>query len=78
MEKDQPSRTSEAAAVHRAVHQLLDDEPKILLDPIALRIVEMPKDIDLNVDSAGIERVPNSNDLLRGQSLKLPAGLWYS
>lgn len=45
MEKDQPSRTSEAAAVHRAVHQLIDDEPKILLDPVAQRIVEMPKDI---------------------------------
>lgn len=45
MEKDKPSRTSEAAAVHRAVHQLLDDEPKILLDPIAQRLVEMPKEI---------------------------------
>jgi methyltransferase (TIGR00027 family) len=51
MEKDKPSKTSEAAAVHRAVHQLLDDHPKILLDPIALRIVEMPKDIDLNVEA---------------------------
>jgi methyltransferase (TIGR00027 family) len=51
MEKDQRSRTSEAAAVHRAVHQLLDDEPKILLDPIALRIVEMPKEPDLKVEA---------------------------
>jgi O-methyltransferase involved in polyketide biosynthesis len=40
MENEKPSRTSEAAAVHRAVHLLLDDEPKILVDPIALRLVE--------------------------------------
>jgi hypothetical protein len=30
MEKDKPSRTNEAAAVYRAVDQLLDDDPKIL------------------------------------------------
>ncbi|HKN00304.1 MAG TPA: class I SAM-dependent methyltransferase [Candidatus Binataceae bacterium] len=52
MEKDKPSKTSEAAAVHRAVHQLFDDQPKILLDPIALRIAEMPKDIDLNLEAS--------------------------
>jgi methyltransferase (TIGR00027 family) len=48
MENDKASKTSEAAAVHRAVHLLLDDEPKILFDPVAQRIVEMPRDIDLN------------------------------
>jgi methyltransferase (TIGR00027 family) len=52
IENDRPSRTSEAAAVHRAVHQLLDDEPKILPDPIALRIVEMPKETDLKVEAS--------------------------
>lgn len=52
MEKDQPSRTSEAAAVHRAAHQLFDDEPKILSDPVALRIVELPKDIDFKVEAS--------------------------
>jgi methyltransferase (TIGR00027 family) len=52
MESDKPSRTSEAAAVHRAVHQLLDDEPKILSDPIALRIVEMAAGIDLRVEAS--------------------------
>ncbi len=51
MEKDKPSRTSEAAAVHRAVHQLLDDEPKILSDPVATRIVEMPAGIDSLVEA---------------------------
>lgn len=52
MEKDKPSRTSEGAAVHRAVHQLFDDEPKILLDPITLRLVEMPVGIDLHVEAS--------------------------
>ncbi len=52
MNKDNPSRTSEAAAVHRTVDQLLDDEPKILIDPIALRMVEMPKGIDLKVEAS--------------------------
>jgi hypothetical protein len=52
MENGKPSSTSEAAAVHRGVHQLLDDEPKILVDPIALRLVEMPKDIDVNVEAS--------------------------
>jgi methyltransferase (TIGR00027 family) len=51
MEKDKPSRTSEIAAVHRAVHQLFDDEPKILLDPIALRLAEMPAGIEMHVEA---------------------------
>lgn len=50
MDRHQPSRTSEGAAVHRAIHQLFDDEPKILTDPIAGRIVEMPGDLDLEVE----------------------------
>jgi hypothetical protein len=72
MENDKPSRTSGAAPVHRAVHQLLDDEPKILLDPIALRLVETPsqlcdamletpKNIDLRVEASkpAIKQVPD-------------------
>jgi hypothetical protein len=31
---------------------VIDDEPKILVDPIALRLVEMPKDIDANVEAS--------------------------
>jgi methyltransferase (TIGR00027 family) len=62
VESDKPSRTSEAAAVHRAVHLLLDDEPKILVDPLALRLVEsalgawrdagMSKGVDLKVEAS--------------------------
>ncbi len=36
--------TSEAAGLQRALHQSLDDEPKILVDPIAARLVEVPSD----------------------------------
>ena len=59
MENDKPSKTSEGAAVLRAVHLLLDEEPKILFDPIAQRIVEMPCDSDLNAQARepGFKRV---------------------
>jgi methyltransferase (TIGR00027 family) len=36
----QPSRTSELCAIMRAIHQTVDDEPKILADSIAPRLVE--------------------------------------
>ena len=35
------SRTSDIPAVMRAVHQTRDDEPKILLDPIAPKLIEI-------------------------------------
>lgn len=38
MQSGQPSRTARAAAVHRAVHQLLENG-RILADPLALRIL---------------------------------------
>jgi methyltransferase (TIGR00027 family) len=34
-----PSRTAIRAAVLRAAHQLLDDDPKILVDPVAVELV---------------------------------------
>lgn len=40
MEDGKPSFTAIGVAVERAVHQVLDDDPKILCDPIALPIVE--------------------------------------
>jgi O-methyltransferase involved in polyketide biosynthesis len=46
MENNKPSETSQAAAVQRALHQSLDDDPKILVDPIALRMVDLPSDPD--------------------------------
>jgi len=44
MEKGKTSRTAEAAAAQRAIHQLFDDEPKILVDPIAPKIVDVDGD----------------------------------
>ena len=38
MEEGQPSATAQGAAIHRAAHQFLD-VPKILDDPLALRII---------------------------------------
>jgi methyltransferase (TIGR00027 family) len=35
-----PSRTALTVAVQRAIHQLVDEEPKILVDPLAGRLVE--------------------------------------
>ena len=40
MKDGKPSITAIGAAIDRAVHQVLDDDPKILRDPIALPIVE--------------------------------------
>ena len=53
MEHDRPSTTSEAAAVQRGLHQSLDDEPKILVDPIAIRIVEVPSDREVLIKVSG-------------------------
>jgi methyltransferase (TIGR00027 family) len=39
MDKDQPSGTAQGAAIVRALHQILDDEPRILDDQIAVRIL---------------------------------------
>ena len=40
MKEGKPSSTATGVAILRAVHQILDDDPKILRDPIALQIVE--------------------------------------
>src|SRR5688572_4834568 len=40
MQDGKPSITALGTAIDRAVHQVLDDDPKILHDPIALQIVE--------------------------------------
>jgi methyltransferase (TIGR00027 family) len=38
MEQNQPSRTAQGAAMHRAAHQLVD-RPPVFADPLALRII---------------------------------------
>ena len=39
MERHARSRTIEIPAIHRALHQTLDDDPKILNDPLSIRLV---------------------------------------
>ena len=39
LDQGQPSSMAEQAAVMRAVHQLIDGEPKIFADPLALKIL---------------------------------------
>ena len=41
MQQGGPSRTALSAAVHRAIHQLADDEPKIVTDPVVVPLVEV-------------------------------------
>jgi methyltransferase (TIGR00027 family) len=40
MKEDRPSATAEGALIMRALHQMLDDDPKILDDPIAPQIID--------------------------------------
>jgi methyltransferase (TIGR00027 family) len=44
MERTRRSRTVEIPAIMRALHQTIDDEPKILADPIAVRLMGPPND----------------------------------
>jgi methyltransferase (TIGR00027 family) len=46
MQDARPSRTSELTAIMRAIHQTADEEPKILSDPIAPRLVDTWGDDD--------------------------------
>ena len=40
MDEERPSITAEGTAVMRALHQTLDDDPKILEDPIGVRLFD--------------------------------------
>jgi methyltransferase (TIGR00027 family) len=40
MEQERPSLTAEGVAIMRALHQTLDDESRLLVDPIASRLVD--------------------------------------
>lgn len=44
MDQERPSFTAERAAVMRAIHQTLDGEPKILDDPVSVRLVDAQSD----------------------------------
>jgi methyltransferase (TIGR00027 family) len=44
MAPSQRSRTIEIPAIMRALHQTIDDDPKILTDPIAIRLIDADDD----------------------------------
>ena len=49
MKQDSPSLSAHKVALMRAAHQLLDD-PKVFDDPMALRIVGNPGDLDIQLE----------------------------
>jgi methyltransferase (TIGR00027 family) len=44
MQHDQRSRTIHLPAIMRALHQSIDDDPKILIDPVAPGLIEVDDD----------------------------------
>jgi methyltransferase (TIGR00027 family) len=40
VQQEKPSRTGELTAIMRAIHQIVDDEPRIVVDSIAPRLVD--------------------------------------
>jgi len=57
MKEDQPSVTAQRVAMRRAVHQLLDD-PRVLDDPVALRIIGRESASALQADPRQFEATP--------------------
>jgi methyltransferase (TIGR00027 family) len=57
MEKGQTSLTANRVAMSRAVHQILDD-PKVLDDPVALRIISATSGKDILLASRQLETKP--------------------
>ena len=57
MEEDRPSRTAEGAGIQRAIHQTVDEDPKILNDPVAARMVDPSSDFYKSFVE-GLERMP--------------------
>lgn len=57
MIEDQPSRTAERVAMRRAAHQMMDDPP-VLADPLAMRILGPARAAALEAEPSGFERHP--------------------
>ena len=57
MRENRPSATAQRVAMRRAVHQILD-QPKVLDDPIALRILGTESASALQADPQGQEHTP--------------------
>lgn len=64
MDEERASRTAEGAAILRALHQTLDGEPKILDDPIAVRLVDRSSEFYRGYVQ-GLERMPPALRLQR-------------
>jgi methyltransferase (TIGR00027 family) len=47
MEDSKPSRTGQLTAIMRAIHQTEDEEPKLLADPIAPRLIDLTSEDDV-------------------------------
>lgn len=59
MQPDQPSETAKLAAIMRAAHQILDDDPKILVDEIGVGLVEGTSEPDIRQQEESL-REPTS------------------
>jgi methyltransferase (TIGR00027 family) len=57
MEQRSPSRTAIGTAVHRAAHLLLDDDPKILVDPFARAFAGYASDTEMLQAVASMEMI---------------------
>jgi methyltransferase (TIGR00027 family) len=62
MMENQPSATAQRVAIRRAAHQLLDD-PKVLDDPLALRIIGKEGALTLHSNPQHFESAPFSSYL---------------
>jgi methyltransferase (TIGR00027 family) len=59
MEDNQPSRTAQGAALHRAAHQLLDNPP-VFADPLALKIIGPEAEAELRGGTNPHTEVPRT------------------
>ena len=57
MEQKGPSRTAIGTAVHRAAHLLLDEDPKILVDPFARAFAGYASDAEMLQALASLEMI---------------------
>jgi methyltransferase (TIGR00027 family) len=64
MDEERASLTAEGVAIQRAMHQTLDEDPEILNDPVAARLVD-PSSDSYRSFVEGLERMPPSHRLHR-------------
>jgi O-methyltransferase involved in polyketide biosynthesis len=69
--EDRPSQTAEGVCIQRALHQTLDNDPKILDDPVAMRLVDPSSDFYKSLVE-GLERMPAAIRLQRRAYTMIP------